>query len=71
MNPRKKQQDFLEHIFSYIDRYPREYYVFGFFLLFFLAIVWQTFSYTVLNHNFYQELADKQQTGKVQIPVTR
>lgn len=71
MNPRKKKQDFLENIFQYIDKYPREYYVFGFFLLFFLAIVWQTFSYTVLNHNFYQELADKQQTGKVQIPVTR
>lgn len=69
MNPRRKTS--LDRFFEFFDRYPREYFVFGFFFLFFLAIVWETFSYTVLNYKFYSELANKQQTWEIQVPVTR
>jgi len=57
--------------FDFIDTYPREYYVVIFFLLFFFAIIWEAFSYTILNHQFYQSLADRQQIWEVEIPVTR
>ncbi len=69
MNPRKTSQS---NIFLQIfDRYPREYFVAAFFLIFYFAIIWETFSYTVLNHDFYKNLAYKQQVWEVEIPVTR
>ena len=69
MNPRKKTR--IDTFFEIFDRYPREYFVFAFFFIFFLAIVWETFSYTVLNYNFYSTLAYKQQVWEVEVPVTR
>lgn len=69
MNYRKKNS--VDTFFEYFDKYPREYFVFGFFFLFFCAIVWQTFSYTVLNYKFYEELAYNQQVWEIQLPVTR
>jgi len=70
MNSRKKNTP-LNKFFDFFDSYPREYFVFGFFFVFFLAIIWETFSYTVLNYNFYTDLAYKQQVGEVKVPVTR
>lgn len=70
MNSRKRHT-LLDNFFDIFDRYPREYFVFAFFLIFFLAIVWETFSYTVLNYSFYSNLAYKQQVWEVKVPVTR
>ena len=70
MNPRKKQTQF-DAFFAFFDKYPREYFVFAFFLIFFLAIVWKSFSYTVFNYEFYSGLAYKQQVWEVEVPVTR
>lgn len=69
MNPRRKTP--LDRFFDFFDKYPREYFVVGFFFVFFLAIVWEMFSYTVFNYKFYTELAYKQQVGEIQVPVTR
>jgi len=49
----------------------RLYYIAVFFVLFSLIIVQKLFSNTVIEHNFYQDLADRQQIGKVTVPVTR
>lgn len=68
MNPRKKQKITSWDIF---EKYPREYFIFWFFFLFFFAIVIETFSYTVSNHDFYSGLALNQQLGEVKVPVTR
>jgi len=70
MNP-KKQRRRIDTFFDVFDRYPREYFIFGFFVLFLFAILKETFSYTVLNYDFYEELAYKQQVGEVEIPVAR
>ncbi len=70
MTPRKKH-NFLDIFFEIFDRYPREYFVFAFFGIFFLALIWETFSYTVLNYSFYTTLAEKQQVWETEIPVTR
>ena len=69
MNLRKRKSS--DTILDFFDKYPREYYVVVFFLLFYFAIIWEAFSYTVLNHSFYRELADRQQIGEVELPVTR
>ncbi len=69
MNPRKKTQT--KTFFEILERYPREYFVFAFFFLFFFAIVWETFSYTVSNYDFYEKLAYNQQVWEVEVPVTR
>ncbi len=69
MNPRHKKTS--HRFFDIFDRYPREYFVFGFFLIFFFAIVWEAFSYTVIKHDFYTQLAEQQQIGEVEVPVTR
>lgn len=42
-----------------------------FFVLFFLTIVKTLFSYTVLNYDYYNWLADSQQIWKVTVPVNR
>ena len=56
---------------KFIDKYPREYIVLGFFIVFSFIIIWKVFSYTVLNYDFYKGLADNQQIWEVKIPVTR
>ncbi len=66
-----RKNNFWNIFFSFFDRYPREYFVIAFFALFYFAIIWETFSYTVINHQFYNELANKQQVWEVEIPVTR
>lgn len=69
MNPRKKHKNL--SIFNLFDIYPREYFVFAFFFIFFFAIIWETFSYTVVNYDFYSNLAERQQVWEVEVPVTR
>ena len=49
----------------------RELVVFLIFILAFLVIISKVFSYTVLHYDYYKDLADKQQIGKIEIPVTR
>ena len=49
----------------------RELVVFIFFFVAFLIIISKIFSYTVLNYDYYKDLANKQQIWKVEIPVTR
>lgn len=49
----------------------RVYYIAAFFVFFSLMIIQKLFANTVINHWFYQELADKQQIGNVTVPVTR
>ncbi len=49
----------------------REIFVFWFFLISFFIIITKVFSYTVLDYEYYKDLADKQQIWKVEIPVTR
>lgn len=58
----------LTHLFQ---KYPREYYVFWFFGIFGLMIVMELFSFTVVNHAYYKDLAVKQQTSTTKTPVSR
>lgn len=71
----KDNRDYLNSILNklikFFDKYKREYYVFWFFCIFSLAIIIKVFSYTVVNHDYYQKLADKQQLWKIIIPVNR
>jgi len=67
----KKAKNILDNFFNFFDKYPREYFIFAFFAIFIFFILKETFSYTVLHYDFYNDLAYKQQVGKVEIPVTR
>lgn len=67
----RNKNDFFHKLEKILNKYPREYLVFGFFIIFSLIIFSKVFSYTVLNYDFYKELADKQQIWEVKIPVTR
>lgn len=50
---------------------PRIMVVWYLFLWYFLFLIGTTFSYTVLDHEFYQELAEKQQTLILRNPASR
>ncbi len=67
----RRRQSRLDHFFEYFDMYPREYFIYGFFALFAWAIIWATFSYTVLEHSFYKAQADNQHIAETTAPVTR
>lgn len=64
---KNNKKNFLKNL----SKYPRHLYVFSFFIVIFFMIVWKVFSYTVFNHQFYKELADKQQMWKVISPINR
>lgn len=66
-----KKNHVLNKIMKKISKYKRIYFVAAFFVIFFLIIVQKLFSNTVVNHDFYQKLADRQQIGKITVPVTR
>lgn len=55
----------------FLQKYPREFYVFLFFWLFLFSIIINLFSFTVINHWYYKDLAIKQQTSTVKNPVSR
>ncbi len=67
----KKRKSIIEKYFSIYDKYPRHYFIFGLFFVAFLIIIAKVFSYTILDHEFYQKIADKQQIWEVKVPVTR
>ena len=58
-------------LISFLNKYPREYYVAWFFLMFLLVIIIELFSFTVINNAYYKELADKQQISQVKLPNSR
>lgn len=66
-----KKNHVLKKIIKKVSKYNRIYFVAAFFIIFFLVIIQKLFSNTVVNHDFYQKLADKQQIGKITVPVTR
>lgn len=66
-----KQKNILNTFFDFFDKYPREYFIFAFFVVFALINIFVVFSHTVVHHKFYKDLAFKQQVGKVSVPVTR
>jgi cell division protein FtsI/penicillin-binding protein 2 len=66
-----KNKDFLEIFWGIFDKYPREYFAIGFFIIFLLVIIFKVFSYTVLEYTFYNQLAYKQQVWEISVPVTR
>ncbi|MDD3646309.1 MAG: penicillin-binding protein 2 [Candidatus Gracilibacteria bacterium] len=69
--------DFLEKIVlnykfrKIIKRWSSMNTIILFFVLFFLTIVKTLFSYTVMDYEYYNGLADSQQIGKVSVPVNR
>jgi stage V sporulation protein D (sporulation-specific penicillin-binding protein) len=66
-----KKNHVLNKVMKKVSKYKRIYFVAAFFVIFFLIIVQKLFSNTVVNHEFYQNLADRQQIGKITVPVTR
>jgi len=54
-----------------LSRWNRIHTIVLFFVLFFLTIVKTLFSYTVMNYEYYNWLADSQQIWKVTVPVNR
>ncbi|MDD3302121.1 MAG: penicillin-binding protein 2 [Candidatus Gracilibacteria bacterium] len=67
----RKNKDYFAIIIKFFDKYPREYYLVSLFIFGALIIIYSVFSYTVINYDFYQKLADKQQLGKIILPVNR
>ncbi len=61
----------ITHALRNLKFVKRETIIFSVFFLAFLIIISKVFSYTVLNYDYYKELANKQQIWKVEIPVTR
>lgn len=61
----------IHHAIKNLKFVKREVIIFATFFFVFLIIISKVFSYTVLNYDFYKDLADKQQIWKVEIPVTR
>lgn len=68
---KKKPQNIIEKYFNLYDSYPRHYFIFVLFFVAFLMIISKVFSYTIIDHEFYQGIADKQQIWEVKVPVTR
>jgi len=67
----KRKQNLLEKYFNLYDMYPRHYFIFGLFFVSFCIIISKVFTYTIIDHDFYKEIADKQQIWEVKVPVTR
>lgn len=61
----------LEFLIRYVRYMPRIMVVWYFFLGYFLWIIGTIFSYTVLWHDFYTSLADRQQTMILRNPTSR
>ncbi len=67
----QKPHDFLKYALRFIWKFPREYYVFAFFWVFISLIIAKLFSFTVINNTYYKELANKQQTSKTLVQISR
>ncbi len=62
---------FFLHLLRNIQYLDRIHYLKIAFAVFGMYIVWTTFKFTVLEHQYYRGLADKQQTITVKNPVSR
>jgi len=51
----------MEKYFNIFDKYPRHYFIFGLFFIFFIIIVKTLFTYTFIDKDFYKSKADTQQ----------
>lgn len=67
----KIKKDFFQHLLFILKTLPREWYVFGGFFFFALIVIIELFSFTVINHAYYKDLADRQQTSSTKLPVSR
>ncbi len=67
----RKKHSYIDTLFSVFDMYPRHYFVLGSFILAFVIIIWEVFTYTIIDHDFYKKIADDQQIWEVSVPVTR
>lgn len=61
----------LHKVMQYLSKVPREKFVYSFFVFLLLAIVYNLFEITVLNHDYYKKLADRQQTSQLKTPTSR
>lgn len=66
-----KYKEKIDILVQYLSKYPREYYVVAFFLLIFFMIIKTLFGFTVMNHAYYKNLADQQQTSQIKTPTVR
>lgn len=66
-----KNKNYLDIIYRFLSNYPREYFLFIFFVFLTLIIIVKVFSYTVINYEYYKQLADKQQLWEIDLPVNR
>ena len=67
--PKKKVS--LKHYLHIFDKYPREFIVFGFFILSALIVIGQVFILTIIEHDKFKELALNQQMWEVSLPIKR
>jgi len=56
---------------QFLKKYQREYIILGFFILLSFFIIFKVFVYTVINYDFYRDLADSQQIWEIKSPVSR
>lgn len=54
-----------------LEKYPREYYVIWFFIIFAVYALYHLFWFTVINYDYYKTLATNQQTSKTKTPTSR
>ena len=66
-----KKDKLLNEIIKILESFSRESYVLAFFIWFWFILTYKVFSYSVLNYDFYSELANRQQTSQIEVPVTR
>lgn len=67
----KQIKIYIDKSLKIFDKYPREYFAFLFFLLFWIFLIYKVFYYTIIEYDFYRHLADRQQKSETSIPVTR
>lgn len=67
----KRHNEILKKIEYIFNKYPREYYLLWMFAFIWFLIVIELFSFTILNHSYYQSLATRQQTSQTKTPINR
>ena len=66
-----KKKDLIEKIILFLTNSPKEYFAYWFFIVVFFIIIYKLFYFTVTNHEYYAELATKQQTSQLKTPLSR
>ena len=67
----RNNKNLLNKYFDLFDIIPRHFFVLGAFFIVFCIIIFNIFSYTITDNEFYKEKADFQQIWEVKVPVTR